>query len=221
MVGQGALRECQLDPDVQSVLTFVRQASPASGARELVSPKVREIVVPDLRNLSAYESELAACDACFFCIGVSSAGLSEEAYRKVTYDLAVSVAKTLVRIRPEMTFIFVSGASTDSTEKGPVMWARVKGAAENAILALPFKGKYAIRPAFIQPEHGIRSRTAMYNVLYVLLRPFVPLVKRIFPGKATTTSRLGRAMLYLARYGAAKPVLESADLDAMADLAPP
>lgn len=209
MVGQGVLRECLLDPGITEVLAVGRSSTGKT------VPKLREIVVPNVGDLAAIEGDLSDLDACFFCLGVSSAGMSEEAYRRVTYEIAVSVAKTLVKTSPQMTFVFVSGASTDSTEKGPVMWARVKGATENAILALPFAASYAVRPAFIQPLHGIKSKTKAYRILYAILAPLTPVFEAIFPDMVTNTERVGRAMIRLAREGADKRVLTNKDLDTL------
>ncbi len=209
MVGQGALRECLLDPDVHAVLAVGRSATGQS------HEKLREIVHGDLLDLSPIEDKLAGHDACFFCLGVSSAGMTEDAYTRVTYDIAVAVGQILIRHNPSMTFIFVSGAGTDSSERGRTMWARVKGKTENALLRLPFKGAYMFRPAFIQPLHGITSRTRSYRVLYAIFRPLVPLLKTLFPRHVTTTEQVGRAMLKVAKQGAAKPVLESEDIRAL------
>jgi uncharacterized protein YbjT (DUF2867 family) len=211
MVGQGVLRECLLDPGVQRVLAVGRNAT---GQQH---EKLRELVRSDLTDFSRIADELSGYDACFFCLGVSSAGMSEADYRRVTYDIAVAAGRTLVEKNPGMTFIFVSGAGTDATGKSRTMWARVKGEAENAILALPFAGKFAFRPAFIRPEHGIRSRTPLYRALYVVIDPFFPLLKAFFPRHVTTTTRVARAMLNVARYGAPEPVLENEDINAAAD----
>jgi uncharacterized protein YbjT (DUF2867 family) len=210
MVGQGALRECLLDPGVERVLTVGRSVT---GQKH---EKLHEIVHIDLTDLSPIANDLSGYDACLFCLGVSSAGTSEADYRRVMYDFPVAVGRTLVEKNPGMTFIFVSGAGTDATGKSRTMWARVKGEAENAILALPFKGKYAFRPAFIQPEHGIRSRTPSYRAVYAVLGPFFPLLKGLFPRYVTTTERVGRAMLNVARQGAPEPVLENEDINAAA-----
>lgn len=207
MIGQGALRECLLDPTVTAVLTVGRAATGQE------NPKLREIVVPDMSDLSPVESQLSGYDACFFCLGISSAGLSEPEYRRVTYDMATAAARTLVARNPAMTFIFVSGAGADGGERGPVMWARIKGATENAILRMPFKGAYAFRPAFIQPRHGIRSRTRMYRVLYAVFGPLFPILKKLFPGQVSTTEEIGQAMILVARHGAPKKVLENRDIN--------
>jgi uncharacterized protein YbjT (DUF2867 family) len=210
MIGQGVLRECLRAPDVEEVLAVGRSAT---GTRD---PKLREIVRADPSDLSGLEGDLAGCDACFFCLGVSSAGMSEASYRRVTYDLTLAVARKLAAVSPRMTFVYVSGAGTDGTERGRSMWARVKGATENALLALPFKAAYMFRPGFIQPLHGIRSRTPLYRVLYAVLSPLFPVWNALLPDQVTTTERLGRAMLAVARRGAPRAVLETADLNALA-----
>src|SRR5262249_37810113 len=151
----------------------------------------------------------------FFCLGVTSAGMSEEDYTRVTYGIVMAAAKTLLEQSPDATFIFVSGMGTDSTEKSKTMWARVKGKAENAVLAMPFKAVYCFRPAFIQPLHGIRSKTTLYNAAYVVIWPFVPLLRLFFRKHMTTTERVGKAMLRVAREGAPKKVLENVDIDAL------
>jgi uncharacterized protein YbjT (DUF2867 family) len=207
MVGQGVLRECLLDPGVERGLAVGRTAAPQ---RE---EKLHDLVVANFLDFSAVERELSGYDACFFCLGITSAGMTEADYRRVTYDFALAAAQTLVRINPEMTFVFVSGAGADSTGRGRVMWARVKGQTENALLALPFKGVYVFRPAAIQPLHGIRSKTSWINAAYAVLGPLYPVFKRLVPDYVTTTEQVGRAMLVVARRGAPKRVLENADIN--------
>jgi uncharacterized protein YbjT (DUF2867 family) len=207
MVGQGVLRECLVDPEVTVVLSIVRSST---GQHH---PKLREIIHKDFFDFSSIESELSGLDACFFCLGVSSAGMSEENYRRVTYDIALAAAQTLVKLNSNMTLVFISGAGTDSSERGRVMWARVKGQTENALLRLPFKAAYMFRPGVIVPLHGIKSRTMLYRVPYIVLAPILPLLKRLFPKYVTTTEKLGRAMLTAAKRGAPKTVLESADIN--------
>jgi uncharacterized protein YbjT (DUF2867 family) len=163
MVGQGVLRECLLDPQVESVLTIGRNATAQH------HEKLHEIVQNDLSDLSAIESRLSGYDTCFFCLGISAVGVNEEAYRRVTYDLTMSAARTFAKLSPGMTFIYVSGAGTYSTERGPMMWARVKGKTENALLQMPFKAVYIFRPGYIQPLHGIRTKTKWYRAVYGLM----------------------------------------------------
>jgi len=185
MVGQGVLRECLQDPSVERVLAIGRSAA---GQRH---DKLRELVVRDFADFSSIERDLSGYDACFFCLGITSAGMSEADYRRVTYDIAMAAARALVKLNPGMTFIFVSGAGADSSEKGRVMWARVKGQTENALLALPFKGVYVFRPAAIQPLHGIRSKTAWINAAYAVVGPLYPVFKALFPKYVTTTEMVG------------------------------
>jgi len=206
MVGQGVLRECLLDREVAAVLSVVRSNT---GQQH---QKLREIVHKDFLDFSSIQSELAGFDACFFCLGISSAGMSEKKYRHVTYDITLAAAHLLVKVNPEMTFVYVSGAGTDSSERGRTMWARVKGQTENALLGLPFKAAHMFRPGVIVPLHGIRSRTTLYRALYTVLGPILPLL-RAFPEYVTTTEKLGRAMLTAAKRGAPKPVLETSDIN--------
>jgi uncharacterized protein YbjT (DUF2867 family) len=209
MVGQGVLRECLLDPDVESVLAIVRNLSLPQ------NDKLREIVHQNTSDLSAIKDRLAGYDACFFCLGVSTVGMEEAAYRRVTYDLTLSVARTLAKLNPTMTFIYVSGAGTDSTERGRLMWARVKGKTENALLQMRFKAVYLFRPAYIQPLYGARTKTAWYGAFYAVVRPFYPLLKTLFPNYVTTTECVGRAMLNVAKRGFPNPVLENRDINVM------
>jgi uncharacterized protein YbjT (DUF2867 family) len=209
MIGQGVLRECLLDDRVSQVLTVGRAPTGQAHA------KLLQLTVPELSDLSLVRDQLDGFDACFFCLGVSSAGMSEAGYRRVTQDLTISIANTLVQLNPQMTFVYVSGAGSDSTGRSRMMWARVKGATENAVLALPWRG-YAMRPAFVQPLHGVRSRTGWYRAVYAVIRPLAPIVVRFAPGAATTTERLGRAMIQLAAAGSPTRVLESKDINELA-----
>jgi uncharacterized protein YbjT (DUF2867 family) len=207
MVGQGVLRECLDDPDVSEVWAVGRR-----GVGQW-HPKLHEILHPDLFDLSALEPKLAGFAACFFCLGVSSAGLNEAAYARTTYELTLGVAGVLARLNPAMVFIYVSGAMTDSTEQGRSMWARIKGKTENALLRLPFKAVYLFRPGYIQPRHGIRSRTRLYRFFYLALSPLYPALKALFPNFVTTTDQVGRAMLAAAKRGYPRPVLETPDIN--------
>lgn len=215
MVGQGVLRECLLDPEVTSILSIVRSSS-----RQQVS-KLHEVVHKDFLDFSTLEKELTGFDACFFCLGVSSVGMSEEDYRRITLGITLAAAETLAKLNPQMTFIYVSGAGTDSTEKGRTMWARVKGQTENALLRLPFKAAFMFRPGLIVPLHGIKSRTFAYRISYALMRPLLPLMKVFFPRYVTTTEKLGRAMLIAAKRGATKFVLEVPDINGLGRSASP
>lgn len=209
MVGQGVLRECLLDPDVESVLAVGRSTTGQQHA------KLREIIHGDFTDLSAIEGRLAGYDACLFCLGISASGMKEEDYHHITYDFTMAAAEMLVRVSPGMTFIYVSGAGTDSTERGRWMWARVKGKTENALLRLPFKASYMFRPAYIQPRHGILSKTRLYRLIYAIMAPFFPLWRRLAPKYVITTEDVGRSMLQVAKHGAGKRVLENHDLGAL------
>jgi uncharacterized protein YbjT (DUF2867 family) len=207
MVGQGVLRECLLDAGVESVLAVGRSPTGQQHA------KLREIVHDDFMDYSAIESELAGHDACFFCLGVSSIGMDEERYRHLTYDITLAAATALSKLNSSMVFIYVTGRSTDSTEQGPMMWARVKGKTENDLLKLPFKAAYMFRPAGIQPLHGIKSKTGWIQAIYVVTGPLLSLLHRTSPKFMTTTEQVGRAMIKVARDGYPKPILESEDIN--------
>ncbi|WP_449428291.1 NAD(P)H-binding protein [Rhodanobacter umsongensis] len=209
MVGQGVLRECLVAEDVTQVTTVGRSPT---GRQHL---KLRELVHKDLFDCSAIESGLTNFDACFFCIGVTSSGMTEAQYTHLTHDLTLAVARTLARLNPQMTFVYVSGAGADSSAAGKVMWARVRGRLENALQRLPFKAVYVLRPGIIQPLHGIRSKTDAYRWFYALTRPLLPLLRRWLPNTVLSTEIVGRAMLAVARRGAPVVVLEAADISAL------
>ena len=207
MVGQGVLRECLIDPGVEAVLSVGR--SPLGVAH----PKLRELLHKDFTDYSAIEPQLAGYDACFFTLGVSSIGMDAERYRHLTYDLTMTAARTMARLNPGMVFTYVTGRGTDSTEQGSLMWARVKGKTENDLLKLPFKAAYMFRPAGIQPLHGVRSKTGWINAVYALTAPLLAVMVRATPNYMTTSERLGRAMIKVARDGYPRPILESADIN--------
>lgn len=209
MIGQGVLRECLLDPDIERVVAVGRTAVGNTHS------KLKNVVAKDLFDLSAVEQDLHNLDACFFCLGVSSVGMSENEYTRITHDLTISIAETLLGMNPQMGFVFVSGTGTDSTERGSTMWARVKGKTENALLRMRFKWAYMFRPGFIQPMHGIKSRTALYRIPYMLMSPLTPLIRRAFPNAVTTTELLGRAMIRVAKNGYGKTILGTADISAV------
>ena len=213
MVGAGALLECLDDASVRSVLVVGR--NPCGVRHE----KLSEAVVPDLFDLGAIRSRLADRDACLFCLGVTAVGLSEDAYRHVTYDLTLAVARSLLAAAPKSVFLYVSGEGTDSTERGRAMWARVKGKTENDLLGLGFRAAYMFRPGFIQPLRGVRSRTGWYQAMYNVLGPVAPFLRRVAPSLVTTTVDVGRAMIRVARDGYAKPILRTRDINAVAALA--
>jgi uncharacterized protein YbjT (DUF2867 family) len=209
MVGQAVLRECLLDPRVDTVLSVGR----SSTGRQ--AEKLQELLQPDLSDLTGVEDRLRGFDACFDCLGVSSVGMSEADYRRVTYDLTVSIAQTLARLDPGMTFAYISGAGTDSTERGRSMWARVKGQTENALLRMPFKAAYMFRPGIIRSLHGIRSKTTTYRVLYAILLPFILLAGAVSPNSITTTEKIGRAMIHVAIEGPPSHILTTAQINAL------
>lgn len=206
MVGQGVLRECLAAPDVDQVLVVGRTAL------GVADPKLCEIVHQDLFDYTAIEPMLSGYDACFFCLGVSAAGMDEPRYTRLTHDLTLAAAGTLARLNPAMVFVYVSGAGTDASEQGRSMWARVKGRTENALRCLPFRAVYLFRPGFIEPAHGERSKTRAYRLIYALTGPLVPMLRRLFPRQILSTVNIGRAMLSVARHGAPKAVLESPDI---------
>jgi uncharacterized protein YbjT (DUF2867 family) len=210
MVGQGVLRECLIDPDVERVLAIGRSATGQS------HEKLQQVVHANLFDLSPIESMLAGHDACFFCLGVSSAGMSEKDYARITYDLTIAVAQRLVALNPAMTFVYVSGTGTDTTKHDGSMWARVKGKTENALLNMPFKAAFMFRPGFIQPMHGIKSRTPLYRTLYAVLAPLYPIFRALLPNLVTTTEKVGKAMVRVAKSGAPKTLLENRDINALA-----
>jgi len=212
MVGQGVLRECLLDRSVTEVKAVGRTPVPAP---QPPNAKFSQLLHKDLFDLGAVENQITGYDACFFCLGVSMVGLSEPEYRRLTYDLTLSVARTLARLNPQMTFVYVSGAGTDSTAKSSTLWARVKGETENALLTLPFRAAYMFRPGFIQPMHGITSKTKLYRSLYVVLAPLYPLLKRVAPKYVSTTEQVGRAMIEVAERGARQPIIENTDINAL------
>jgi len=207
MVGQGVLRECLIDPGVKTVLSVGRSPLGVQHA------KLREIRHEDFTDYSAIELQLSGYDACFFCLGVSSIGMDEARYRHLTYDITMAAARTLSRFNPGMVFTYVTGRHTDSTEQGSLMWARVKGKTENDLLKLPFRAAYMFRPAGIQPLHGVRSKTGWINAIYTVTAPLLSYLVRVAPNQMTTSERLSRAMIAVARDGYPTPVLESADIN--------
>ena len=210
MVGQGASRECLDHVDVTSVLVVGRRPS------GIKHEKLREVIHDDFLDYSGIEETLRGYDACFFCLGVSSAGKSESDYHRVTYDFTLRAAETLARLNPEMTFCYVSGAGTDSTERGRSMWARVKGKTENHLMRLPFKAAFMFRPGYIQPMKGVKSRTRLYRWTYTVLGPLYPVLKTFFPHFVTTTQNVGLAMIRVVTTGYIQSILENKDINAVA-----
>ena len=212
MVGRGVLLECLRSSDVELVVT-VGRSPVASGSPATPTAKLRELVHHELANLSPIEAELAGFDACYFTLGVSSGGMNEAEYNRITYGLTLAVAETLSRINPGMTFIYISGAGTDSSERGGVMWARVKGRTENALLRLPLS-TYMFRPGVIQPLDGIKSKTTAYRIAYTLMKPLLPLLHWALPNQILSTREIGQAMLAVAKRGYGDRILETRDIRA-------
>ena len=206
MIGKGVLFECLENELVESVMVINRQSV------QISHPKLKEVIHSDFFALTGIAGEMTGYNACFFCLGVSSAGLKENEYHKITYDLTVNVAKTLSDLNKEMTFCYISGAGTDSTEKGKTMWARVKGKTENALLSMPFKNVYMFRPAFIQPMKGIRSKTKLYNAMYAVFGPLYFVLKH-FERFVTNTKTVGKAMILTASEGYYKNIVENKDIN--------
>lgn len=207
MVGEGVLLHCLRDPRVEKVLSVSRKSC---GHQH---PKLVELIVPDFVALEAFDGQLAGYDACFYCAGISSVGLDEAQYTKITYDTPLAFAGRLARLNPGMVLVHVSGRSTDSSEQGRVMWARVKGRAENALLKLPFKAVFNMRPALMKPVAGQRHVKAAFKPVLWLY----PLWRTLFPRSAMTLNEVGRAMIHCALQGAPKPVLEVVDMQALVD----
>ena len=211
MVGQGVLRECVLARDVQRILLVGRSAV------SLDDPKLEQLVLDDLLDLSHEQDRFRGYDACFFCLGSSASGDGDEAeYRRINHDLPLATAKTMFAANPAMTFVYVSGAGTDATERGSTMWARVKGSTENALRRVGFKAVYCLRPAFIVPLNGAVSKTRTYRLLYGALGWAFSALRRVFPSSILDTEQMGRAMLQLVHDGPADPVIDSAGIHRLA-----
>ncbi|HXA02766.1 MAG TPA: NAD-dependent epimerase/dehydratase family protein [Cytophagaceae bacterium] len=206
MIGQGVLMECLESPEVESILIINR--SPGN----VKHSKLKEIVHKDFSDFSSLSAEFAGYNSCFFCLGISAVGLSENEYYKTTFELTIRVAEALLKANKDFTFCYISGASTDSSENGKMMWARVKGKTENTLLAMPFKQVYMFRPGYIQPLKGIKSRTKLYNAIYFIFKPLYFILKP-FKGMVTDTSSMGKSMIQTALHGYEKKILESSDIN--------
>ena len=207
MVGSGVLAECLADPRVESVVSVVRSVG------GVTHPRLREVRHRDFSDFAPLRSAIEGADACFFCLGVSSFRLGEDEYRRLTYDITLAAARIVLDAAPRAVFCYVSGEGTDSTGRARVMWARVKGQTEQALLAMPFRGAYMFRPGYIQPLAGVRSKTALYRTAYAVLAPLYPLLQRLAPAHMTTSVNVGRAMLEVAVHGYPRPVLENTDIN--------
>ncbi|MEQ8325419.1 MAG: epimerase [Vicingaceae bacterium] len=212
MVGKGILLECLDDRRIDKVLVVNRSQV------GITNPKLKEFIQQDLFDLSNLREEFNGLGACFFPLGVSVIGMSEEAYTRITHDLTLYIAKMMAELNPGMVFTYVSGVGTDSTENGRSMWARVKGKTENDLMKLPFKGAYMFRPGYIQPLRGIKSKTGWYNALYIIFKPLYPLMKALSPKTVTTTTDVGKAMIYCALNGDEKKVVDVEEINRMAEL---
>ena len=212
MVGKAVLLECIENNAIQNILLINR--SPLN----VQNSKVKEIIHDDFFDFSFVGKELKGLDACFYCIGVSSMGISEEIYTRFTHDITLKVAETLVENNNKMTFCFVSATGADSSEKGKVMWARVKGKTENRILRMSFKDAYIFRPGYIQPKKGVKSRVKMYNVMYTVFGVFYPILKLCFPNKILTSVGLANAMINAALIGFDKKILSSREINILAKM---
>ncbi len=206
MLGQAVLLECIKNKEVESILAINRQSCNVSHA------KLKEIIRKDLFDLSGLTAEMTGYNTCLFCLGISSAGMKEKDYYKITHDLTLNAASTLLEFNKDLTFCYISGAGTDSSEKGKTMWARVKGKTENDLLAMPFKKAYMFRPAFIQPMKGIRSRTKLYNMIYAIFKPFYFILKH-FDGFVTNTETFGKAMILAVLNGYETKILKNRDIN--------
>ena len=210
MVGTGVLLECLADDRVTAVMAIGRSPSGR------IHPKLTDLPHQDFLNYDSLQPELAGYDAYFFCLGVSSLGLDEAAYTRITYGYTLAAARACLAANPAGTFCYISGAGTDSTELGRSMWARVKGRTENHLLALGFHRAYMLRPGFIQPVKGVRSKTGWYQAFYTILTPVSPVIRTLFPGIATTTSAVGQAMIRLGLEGYTKPIVTTRDINLLA-----
>ena len=206
MVGEGVLHECLLSDKVSQVLVINRKSCGVE------HPKLREVLHPDFFDLSAAASQLTGYDACFFCLGISSVGVSKDDYFKTTHTLTLHFAETVCRNNPEMTFIYVSGAGTDSTEKGSSNWARVKGKTENDLMKLPFKQVYAFRPGFMLPTKGLKNVNAYYKYINWLF----PVGKLLFPVGFSTLSDVGLAMINLTTRAYSRKIIDGNDIAELA-----
>jgi hypothetical protein len=202
MVGEGVLIEALHHPEVERVLVLSRRPNGMS------HPKLKEIIVNDFYDLSDIESQLAGYNACFFCLGVSSIGMKEDAYRHITYDLTMSVARMLSKLNSDMTFCYISGKATDSSEHGRLMWARVKGKTENDLMKLPFKRVFAFRPGMLRATEGMKNTLKYYKYVAWLY----PVLRLLYPSGVSTLSELGLAMVHVSVRGYSKPVLEVKDI---------
>ena len=210
MVGKGALLECLENNEITEVLIINRRPI------GLQHHKLKEIILPDFKKISSIKGQLSGFNACFHCMGISALGLNEELYTEITYSMTKELVETLYGLNSNMTFCYVSGTGTDSSEKGRVMWARVKGKTENLILQKGFKDAYAFRPGAILPEKGIKSRTGWYNTFYAITRPLFPLLRKM--KSVTSTTKVGKAMINVSLHPHSLKTLENTHINALASI---
>ena len=211
MVGKGVLYECLENPAVSDILIINRTSI------GITSPKLKELIIPDFFDLENSKNEMKGYDACFFCLGVSSFRMPEETYSHLTYDLGLNFAKKFLEQNRDSHFCYVSATGSDSSEKGSVMWARVRGRLENALFKMDFKSVKIFRPGFIQPLDGIRSKTKMYNLLYFLFKPFYGILKH-YPKLATNTQNMGRAMIHAVEMNEGEDILNNLEINKLANI---
>lgn len=210
MVGEGVLHESLKHTEVEKVLVIGRKSC------QVQHPKLQELLHHDFFNYTPIEIQLKGYNACFFCLGVSSLGMSEKNYSRITYDLTIQAAAALSKLNPDMVFCYVSGAGTDSTESGRIMWARIKGKTENHLQRLPLKAAYMFRPGFIKPTQGLKNA---YTFSWILSW-FYPLWKTILPKYVCTLEDVGLAMIRVAGEGYSKIILENKDITQLASSKP-
>jgi len=203
MVGEGVLLECLDNQQVSAVLIVNRRHY------DLTHPKLKELLIPDFLKAEDYVAKLSGYDGCFFCAGISSIGMKEEEFTRITFDTTIAFAKAVMHGNPNIVFTYVSGASTDSSEKGKMMWARVKGKTENDLMKMPFKGEYNFRPGFMKPVIGQKNVKSYF-------KPFIWLIPKLFPGSSLTLNQVGQAMINAVLRGYPKSVLEVKDIKALA-----
>jgi nucleoside-diphosphate-sugar epimerase len=202
MVGEGVLNECLNRTEIEEVLVVNRKSCGVN------HPKLKEIIHTDFFNVTPLENQLRGYNTCFFCLGVSAVGLDENEYYRLTYTLTLHFADLLSRINPDMAFMYISGGSTDSTEKGRMIWARVKGKTENDLMKLPFRAAYAFRPGYMHPTPGLKNTLPYYKYISWMY----PFLRTVFPKHVTTLAELGQAMIHCAQEGYEKKIVEVPDI---------
>ncbi|MDO5623012.1 MAG: hypothetical protein Q4G24_16345 [Paracoccus sp. (in: a-proteobacteria)] len=203
MIGQAVLKEAIADPQVTQILSLVRKPT------GVTDPKLTEIARDDFLNYD--DLDLHDVDACLFCLGVISSSVTPDAYRVITHDYTLAAATALLAANPDARFLYISGAGTDANSG--TLWRKVKGETENALMAMPFRGTFMLRPSFIQPVDGVTSRTPIYRVMYAIIGPVLGPILRLAPGAATTSAALARAMLILGREGTGASVLNTRQIN--------